>query len=197
MTLALHPDAQDLLFRTARTATRFTDQPVGEDEVRAVYDLVKLGPTAMNANPLRVLLVRSPQARERLAVHMAEGNRRKVLDAPLVAVLAADVDFHDDLPRLFPHAPGARDRFAEDELAREDVAVRNAMLQAGYFIVGVRAAGLAAGPMTGMDAAGVEKELFPDGRHRVVLVVALGHPAPGAGHPRGPRPDYDEVVSTV
>jgi len=152
--LELSEEAQDLLFRQARTANSFTDEPVTDEQVQAVYDVVKYGPTAMNSQPLRVLLIRSEQARQRLVAHMAEGNKAKTLAAPLVAVLAADLRFHENLPKVFPHAPKAKDGFADEEV-RARTARLNAALQIGYFILGVRAAGLAAGPMTGVDADGI------------------------------------------
>jgi nitroreductase len=125
--LALSPDAQDLLFRDARTANTFTDEPVTDEEIAAIYDLVKYGPTAMNTQPLRIVLVRQGEARDRLLKVMADGNRDKTADAPLVAVLAADTDFHEHLPRTFPHFPGAKDVFA-DPAAREQAAKFNATL---------------------------------------------------------------------
>ena len=195
-TLALSADAQDLLFRDARTANSFTDEPVTQAQVQAIHDLVKYGPTAINAQPLRVLLVRSDEARARLLPHLSEGNRAKTGAAPLVAVLAYDVDFHEQLPTVFPHAPGLKDNFA-DEDTRHGLGRSNAFLQAGYFIVGVRAAGLAAGPMGGFDAAGVDAEFFPDGRTKSVLVVNIGHAAPDAWLDRLPRLSYDAVVTTV
>jgi 3-hydroxypropanoate dehydrogenase len=106
--LTLSPDAQDLLFREARTANRFTDEPVSDEQVAAIYDLMKFGPTAMNTQPLRIVLVRDGEPRERLLKHMADGNRDKTANAPLVAILAADGDFHEHLPRTFPHAPHYR-----------------------------------------------------------------------------------------
>lgn len=195
--LELDPAAQDLLFREARTANTFTDEPVTDAQVRAVYELVKWGPTSMNNQPLRIVLVRSPGARARLVEHMGGNNRPKTSTAPLVAVLAADTDFHDELPKTFPHAPGAREMFTADAGGREDVARLNAALQVAYFIIGVRAAGLAAGPMTGMDAAAIDREFFPDGAHRTLAVVNIGHPAEDAWMARLPRLDYDEVVTTV
>ena len=195
--LVLDQEAQDVLFREARTANSFSPEPVSDEQVRAIYDLVKYAPTSMNQQPLRVVLVRSDEGRDRLLRHMSEGNRAKTASAPLVAVLAADVDFHDELPRVFPHAPGARDVFAANEPAREANARLNGTLQVGYFILGVRAAGLAAGPMTGFDAAGVEREFFPDGRHRVLVVVNIGKPGENAWYDRLPRLDYDEVVTSV
>lgn len=195
--LELEKDAQDLLFRAARTANAFTDEPVGDDVVEAIYDLVKWAPTSMNAQPLRVLLIRSDEARQRLLGHLAEGNRAKTASAPLVAVLTADRNFHDQLPAVFPHFPGARDLFTADDESRHAAARFNAALQVGYFILGVRAAGLAAGPMTGLDAAGVERELFPTGDREVLAVVNIGRPAENAFYPRNPRLDYSEVVTTV
>ncbi|HVV22217.1 MAG TPA: malonic semialdehyde reductase [Pseudonocardiaceae bacterium] len=195
--LVLDAGAQDVLFREARTANSFTTEPVTDDQVRAIYDLVKYAPTSMNQQPLRVVLVRSDEARERLLRHVAQGNQAKTAKAPLVAILAADVDFHEELPRTFPHAPGAKDVFAADEAAREASAKLNATLQVGYFILGVRAAGLAAGPMTGFDAAGVDAEFFPDGRHRSLVLVNIGKPGENAWYDRLPRLDYDEVVTTV
>ncbi len=195
--LELEKDAQDLLFRSARTANAFTDEPVSDEQVRAIHDLVKWGPTAMNAQPLRVVLVRSPDARGRLVEHMSDGNKAKTSIAPLTLVLAADVDFHDELPRVSPHAVGARDRLDADETGRERMATFNALLQSAYLLVGIRAAGLAAGPMTGFDPAGVDAEFFPDGRHRSLVVVNVGHPAPEAFRDRQPRLEYEDVVTAV
>ncbi|MGP9018836.1 malonic semialdehyde reductase [Streptomyces sp. BR1] len=196
MSLALDPTAQDLLFREARTANTFTDEPVTEEQVQAIYDLVKYGPTAFNQTPLRIVLVRSAEARERLVAQMAEGNQAKTAAAPLVAILAADNEFHEELPKLFPHFPQAKDVFFSERPVRENAAGLNAAMQAAYFIVGVRAAGLAAGPMTGFDAAGVQKE-FLDGDHTPLMVVNIGKPGEGASFPRSPRLGFDEVVTTV
>ncbi|MDF3298104.1 malonic semialdehyde reductase [Streptomyces tropicalis] len=196
MSLVLDPAAQDLLFREAHTANAFTDEPVTDEQVQAIYDLVKFGPTAFNQSPLRITLVRSPEARERLVQHLAEGNRAKTAAAPLVAVLSADNEFHEELPRLFPHFPQAKDVFFAQRPAREDAAALNTALQAAYFLVGIRAAGLAAGPMTGFDAEGVRKE-FLDDDHTPVMIVNIGAPAGDAFHPRSPRLDYTEVVTTV
>ncbi|MEU0835593.1 malonic semialdehyde reductase [Streptomyces sp. NPDC056231] len=196
MSLVLDPAAQDLLFREARTANTFTDEPVSDEQVQAIYDLVKYGPTAFNQSPLRVVLVRSDDARARLVKHMAEGNQPKTSTAPLVAILAADNEFHEELPALMPHFPQAKDAFFSERPVRESSAALNAALQAAYFIVGVRAAGLAAGPMTGFDAAGIEKE-FLDGDHSLLMVVNIGKPGEDAWFPRLPRLAYDEVITTV
>ncbi|MEU5957605.1 malonic semialdehyde reductase [Streptomyces sp. NPDC047525] len=196
MSLVLDPAAQDLLFREARTANSFTDEPVTDEQVQAIYDLVKFGPTAFNLSSLRITLVRSPEARERLVQHMAEGNQPKTASAPLVAILSADNEFHEELPALFPHFPQAKDVFFSERPAREGAAHLNAALQSAYFIIGVRAAGLAAGPMTGFDAAGVQKE-FLDGDHTPLMVVNIGKPAENAWFPRSPRLELDQVIETV
>ena len=192
-TLALSPDAQDLLFREARTANTFTDEPVTDEQVAAIYDLVKFGPTAMNTQPLRIVLVRQGEARDRLLKVMADGNRDKTADAPLVAILAADTDFHEHLPRTFPHFPGAKDAFADDA-GREQAAKFNASLQIGYFLIGVRAAGLAAGPMGGFDRDALDAEFFEGTGLKSLLVVNLGHPGENAWFDRLPRLAHDEAV---
>ncbi|MFF8910845.1 malonic semialdehyde reductase [Streptomyces olivaceoviridis] len=196
MSLVLDPAAQDLLFREARTANTFTDEPVTEEQVQAIYDLVKYGPTAFNQTPLRITLVRSAEARERLVQHMAEGNRAKTAAAPLVAILSADNEFHEELPALFPAFPQAKDVFFAERPAREGSATLNAALQAAYFIVGIRAAGLAAGPMTGFDHEGLRKE-FLDDDHTPLMVVNIGRPGPDAWYPRSPRLAYEDVITTV
>ncbi|AZP20154.1 malonic semialdehyde reductase [Streptomyces aquilus] len=196
MSLVLDPAAQDLLFREAHTANAFADEPVTDEQVQAIYDLVKFGPTAFNQTPLRITLVRSAEARERLVQHMAEGNQAKTATAPLVAILSADNEFHEELPTLFPAFPQAKDLFFSERPARESAARMNAALQAAYFIVGVRAAGLAAGPMTGFDHEGVRKE-FLDDDHTPLMVVNIGKPGENAAYPRSPRLAYDDVVTTV
>ncbi|MBO3751351.1 malonic semialdehyde reductase [Streptosporangiaceae bacterium NEAU-GS5] len=194
--LALDAAAQDLLFREARTAYAFTDEPVTDEQARAIYDLVKWAPTSMNMQPLRIVYVRSPEARARLVSHMADGNKGRTASAPLTALLAVDTDFHEHLPRTFPHFPGAKEVYSEPE-GRIAQARFNGALQIGYFIIGVRAAGLAAGPMTGFDAAGIEADFFPDGRHHALAVVNIGRPGPEAWRARNPRLETDEVVTTV
>ncbi|MFF3563487.1 malonic semialdehyde reductase [Streptomyces sp. NPDC002574] len=197
MTLQLDTAAQNLLFRDARTANSFTTEPVTDEQVQAVYDLVKYAPTAYNQQPLRIVLVRSEESRERLVGLMNEGNRAKTSTAPLVAVLAADNEFHEELPVQFPAFPQAKEMLFAERPVRERSAAFNAALQVGYFILGVRAAGLAAGPMTGFDAEGINKEFFPEGDHSVLAVVNIGKPGDNAWRARSPRLPYDEVVTTV
>ncbi|MEU8020294.1 malonic semialdehyde reductase [Micromonospora parva] len=194
--LALDRAAQDLLFRAARTTNTFTDEPVTDAQVAAIHDLIRYGPTAYNGQPLRVVLLRSPDSRARLLPHLSSGNRAATAAAPLTAILAADVEFHRRLPELYPHRPQAREWLA-DRAARVEQARFNATLQIGYLIVGVRAAGLAAGPMAGFDVAGVQREFFPDGRQEVLLLLNLGHPGPATPRERLPRLDTGEVIRTL
>ncbi len=157
---------------------------------------MRFPPTAMNTQPLRVVLVTTPAAKARLQPLLAEGNRTKTASAPVTAILAADTDFHDHLDRLVPHLPGARDRFLDDA-AREKTARFNATLQAGYFILAVRAAGLDAGPMGGFDAAGVDAEFLAGTGMRSFLAVNIGHATADGVRPRAPRLERHEVVTVI
>ncbi len=194
--IVIDPSAQEVLFRAARTANTFSDEPVSEEQVQALYELVKWAPTSMNAQPMRIVIVRSPEARERLLTHLSPGNRAKTEKAPLVAILAADVEFHETLPQVFPHAPKAKDMFSDQE-RRERYAREQVWLQSGYFILGVRALGLAAGPMGGFDAAGLDADLLAGTSLRSVLVVNIGKPGDNPWFDRLPRLDYEDVVTTL
>jgi 3-hydroxypropanoate dehydrogenase len=196
--LAVPDDVADLLFREARTAAAFTPDEVSDEQSAAVYDLVKWGPTALNTIPLRLLVVRTPEARQRLAAHMAEGNRDRVLEAPVSLVLAADTGFHTHIPTLAPHMAALADALEGQPEQRETMARTNALIQAGYLIVGLRAAGLAAGPMGGMDAEGIDAEFFADNGWKSLLVVNVGH-VEGAGthRPRAERLGYAQASLTV
>lgn len=195
--LTLADEAQNLLFRQARTANTFSDEPVTDEQVKAIYELIKWAPTSMNQQPLRIVLLRSGEGRNRLLPHLSEGNRAKTQSAPLAAILAADLDFHEKLPKVFPIKPDAKDMFADKPEVRGNQARLNATLQVAYFILGVRAAGLAAGPMTGFDVKGVNEEFFADGQHHALVVVNIGKPGENAWFDRLPRLDYDEVVTTL
>lgn len=195
-TTAIDRAAADALFLAARSTHPFTDQPVTDDDLRAIWDLARMPPTASNTNPLRVVFAQSPEARERLVAHMAEGNRDKTAAAPAVALLAADLDFHERMPVLFPARPELRESFRANP-RREELARFNATLQAGYFLLAVRAAGFAAGPMTGFDHAAMDAEFFPDGRRRSLMVVNIGRPAGAAPFPRLPRPDFADAATVL
>jgi 3-hydroxypropanoate dehydrogenase len=193
----LADETLDLLFREARTANTFSDEPVSAEQVREIFELVKFGPTMMNIQPMRLLLVEPGEGRDRLLPLMADGNRAKTATAPLVAVVAADVDFHTSLAAHFPHKPEAGDMFAADAERRADIARYNTALQTGYFIVGIRAAGLAAGPMGGFDASGIDNEFFAGTSWRTQLVINIGHPGENPWFDRLPRISVDDAVRTV
>lgn len=193
----LDDTALDALFREARSVNTFSDEPVSAEQVREVFELVKMGPTMMNIQPMRLLLVEQGEGRDRLVPHMAEGNRAKAETAPLVAVVAADADFHTSMDVHFPHKPGIGDMFAGDDANRYEVARYNTALQTGYFIVGVRAAGLHAGPVGGFDAAGIDDEFFGGTSWRTQLVINIGHPGENAWFDRLPRISADDAVRTV
>lgn len=194
--VVLDQDAQNLLFREARSANTFTNDPVSDEQIAALYDLVKWAPTSFNQQPLRVVLIRSENARNRLVPLVWDANQGKTAAAPLVAVLAADIDFHEHLPELYPPFPQAKDVFFAEEEVRTEDALLNATLQIGYFILGIRAIGLAAGPMTGFYADKVSKEFFPDGRHRALVVINIGKPGPDAWSDRLPRLEYNQVFTS-
>lgn len=183
------------LFTEARTANTFTDEPVSDETLRAVWDLAQWPPTAANTQPLRVTFVRSDEGKQRLLPLLAEGNRAKSEAAPVVAVLAVDLDFHEHSDTTFPIKPGFReDLESQGREGREPMARFNATLQIGYLLLAARAHGLATGPMAGFDADAVSDEFFPGGRHRALLVVNLGHPGPDAWFPRLPRLEAGQVL---
>ena len=188
----------DLLFRQARTAGTFAADDVPDEQLEAAYDLAKWGPTAINTTPLRLLVVRSPAARRRLAAHMAEGNRQRVLDAPVSLVLAADTRFHEHIPLLAPQRGDMVAMFEAAPGRREAMARQNAWLQAGYLVVALRAVGLAAGPMGGMDTAGLDADLLAGTGWTSFLVVNVGQ-ADGAEYPfpRAARLPWDRVARTI
>jgi 3-hydroxypropanoate dehydrogenase len=195
--LALDRSCADLLFFDAHTAGRFAPEPVSDEQIEEIWNMVRWAPTSGNSSPGRLLLVRSPQARERLGRHMSEGNRAKTLAAPLTVVAAADLRFHELWPRTAPHRAQAAARLEDDLPARERLAILSATLQVGYFIIGVRAAGLAAGPMGGFDREGVDGEFFADGAWRSLVVINLGRPAADSYGERLPRLGFADVSRVV
>jgi 3-hydroxypropanoate dehydrogenase len=195
--LALDVATQELLFTEARTANTFSAEPVSDEQLRAITDLAKWPPTMANTNPLRILFVRTPEGKERLGPLMSDGNRAKTVSAPAVAVLAVDSDFHDKIPELLPFRPELRENFVTDAENRERLAIFNGALQTGYFILAVRAAGLAAGPMLGFNAAGIDAEFFPGRSWKTILVVNIGKPGTDPWFDRLPRLAHEDYVEYV
>ena len=194
--LPLSDTALDQLFTEARTRNAWSDRPVSEDLLRKLYDLTKFGPTAVNATPARFVFITSPEAKARLSPLMSEANRAKTLQAPVNVIIAQDLAFADTLPVLFPHAPGAKDWFADPVAARE-TAFRNASLQGGYFLLAARALGLDVGPMSGFDAAGVKAEFFAGTTVEPNFIVNLGYGTDENLFPRSPRLSFEEAASIL
>jgi 3-hydroxypropanoate dehydrogenase len=191
----LDDEARAVLFTSARTANTWADTPVTDQELASVWELARWAPTSANIQPLRVLYVRPGEGRSRLVAHMSDGNKDKTQTAPAVAVLATDTQFHEHIPAVFPHWPELKDIYEANDAMREDGGKLNATLQAGYFILAIRAHGLAAGPMTGFDSAGVDADFFRDGRYKSFMVVNIGHPGEQAWLHRLPRLDHEDVIS--
>lgn len=199
------PPARDLpltdaalgqLFTEARTRNAWSDRPVPEALLRRLYDLTKFGPTAVNATPARFVFLTSSEARARLAPHMSEANRAKTLQAPVNVIIGQDLAFAETLPMLFPHAPGAKDWFADPAAARE-TAFRNASLQGGYFLLAARALGLDVGPMSGFDPAGVKAEFFAGTTVEPNFIVNLGYGTDENLFPRSPRLGFEEAAEVL
>lgn len=187
--------ALDAIFRHARSANHYLPGAVTEDDVRAIYDLVKMGPTSANTQPARFVWLLDDAGKERLAAHATGSNPAKIRSAPAAVVIAMDTEFHEQLPWLFPHEPSARTWFA-DPRAREVTALRNGSLQAAYFIVAARALGFDVGPMSGFDQAAVDAEFFGDAPSvRTNIVATLGHADPATIFDRSPRPDFGRFNS--
>jgi 3-hydroxypropanoate dehydrogenase len=183
-----------LLFTEARTANSFASTPVSDEELASIWELAKWAPTAANIQPLRVLYVRPGAGRERLVEHMNDGNKAKTESAPAVAVLAVDTRFHEHIPTVLPYKPELKDVLESNTEMAETMSRFNATLQAAYFLLAARAHGLAAGPMAGFDAEGVDAEFFADGRWKSILVVNIGHPGVDPWFDRLPRLEHEEVI---
>lgn len=187
----LDDTALDGLFRTARTHYRWTDATVTDDELRTVYDLLKMGPTSANCSPARFLFLRGTYAKERLRPSLSAGNL-SCLAAPVVCIVAHDPAFYTHLPRLFPDTE-AKSWFAGNTRLSDETAFRNGTLQGAYLLMAARAAGLDVGPMSGFDNDKVDAEFMPAHGWKSNFLVALGHAEPAEAHPRAPRLTFEEA----
>jgi 3-hydroxypropanoate dehydrogenase len=186
--------AHALAFTEARTFNKFKPDPVSDDTLHQLYELMKWGPTSMNAQPGRYLFLRSEAAKQRLKPALSPGNVDKTMAAPVVVVVAMDPKFHEQLPTQFPAMPGAQAMFAGNAALSEATAFRNSSLQGAYLMVAARLLGLDCGPMSGFDAAKVNAEFFPDGRWAANFLVNIGHGDASGNHPRGPRLPFDTAA---
>jgi 3-hydroxypropanoate dehydrogenase len=194
--MKLDDAALDQLFRAARTHNGWLDQPVPDALLAELHELMKWGPTSANCWPLRVVYVKSPEARARLLPLMMEGNRAKTQAAPVTAILGMDLAFHEELPRLFPHTD-AKSWFVGNQALIEATAFRNGSLQGAYFMLAARALGLDCGPMSGFDAAAVDAAFFAGTTVKTNFICNLGHGDPAQLFPRSPRPAFGEVCRIV
>jgi 3-hydroxypropanoate dehydrogenase len=182
--------ALDQIFLEARTYNGWLDKPVSDEQLHAIWNLARMGPTSANMLPARIVWAKSTEAKQRLADLSGGTNPAKILAAPVTAIIGYDIDFHEQLPWLFPHTD-ARSWFEGDEKGRELAAIRNSSLQGGYFIIAARAVGLDTGPMSGFDNAGVDAAFFADQpRVRSNFICSVGYGDPATIFERSPRPDF-------
>lgn len=192
------PDASlDQIFRTARTQNAWTDAPVSETLIRAIYDLMRMGPTSANCSPARFVFLTSEEGKARVAPHLSASNREKSMKAPVIAIIGHDLKFYDKIPQLFPHNPGARDWFAHDAKVAETTAFRNGTLQGAYFMIAARSLGLDCGPMSGFDVAGVDQEFFAGTDIKTNFICTIGVGDPSAIFERSPRLSFEEACQIL
>ncbi|WP_329742371.1 malonic semialdehyde reductase [Dyella sp. A6] len=185
--------ALDQLFREARTFNAWLPKDVGDEQLQALYDLAKFGPTSANSSPMRVVFVKSKAAKEKLSPFLSEGNRAKTMAAPVTAIVAQDHAFHEKLPQLFPHAD-AKSWFEGNQSLIDITAFRNASLQGAYLMLAARAVGLDCGPMSGFDNAGVDTAFFAGTQVRSNFLINIGYgDASRDLFPRSPRLSFDEA----
>ena len=182
----------DQLFREARSHGAWTDAPVSETEIRAIYELTKFGPTSANCSPARFVWVTTDEGKARLKPHLSAANAEKVIKAPVTVIIGQDLAFAEQLPRLFPQAPGAKDWFAAPAVA-EVTAFRNGTLQGGYLIMAARALGFDTGPMSGFDNAGVDAEFFAGTTVKSNFICSIGRGDASKLPPRAPRLSFEEA----
>lgn len=186
----------DVLFRDARSHNKWQDKDVADVLIRAVYDLMKFGPTAANSCPARFVFVKSPEAKARLKPHLDAGNVDKVMTAPVTVIIGYDLKFYDQLLKLFPHTD-ARSWFAGNEPLIQEAAFRNSSLQGAYLMLAARSLGLDCGPMSGFNAAGVNAEFFPDGDVKANFICAIGYGDASGVFGRSPRLGFEEACEIL
>ncbi len=180
------------LFTDARTQNGYTPEVVSDATLRQLYELVKWAPTAANSSPARLIFVRSSAAKDKLLACVSAGNVNKVREAPVTVIVGMDLDFHEQLPKLFPHVD-ARAWFVNDAAKRAESALRNSSLQGGYLILAARALGLDCGPMSGFDPARIDAAFWAGRSVKTNFICALGRGDPAKVFQRNPRLSFDEA----
>lgn len=183
-------EALKQIFLDARTQNGWLDQPVPDEQLREIYDIAKMGPTSMNTQPMRVLFLRTKQAKQRLAPALSPANLDKTMAAPVTAIVARDTRFYEYMPEIW-HKPEARETFENNQALAQATAIRNATLQGAYLIIAARAIGLECGPMSGFDPAKVNAEFFPDGRCQVDFLCNIGFGDSSKLFGRQPRHSFE------
>ena len=192
----LNDAALDQLFRKARTYNGYLDTPVSNEQLEAVWELMKYGPTSANCLPARIIWCVSPKSKEKLAALSMPANATKILSAPATAIIGMDMEFYEQLPELFPHAD-ARSWFVGNDAMIEATAFRNSSLQGGYFTLAARALGLDVGAMSGFDNAAVDAAFFADTKIKSNFISTIGYGDPASIFERSPRPGFDRFNKIV
>jgi len=196
MHTALPQDALDQLFVDARTHTGWLDRPIEPELLRRLHDLLRMGPTSANTCPARFVFVGSPDAKERLRQALAAGNVDQTMAAPVTVIVAADMEFYEQLPRLYPHTDARSWFVGNDELIAE-TAMRNSSLQGAYLIMAARALGLDCGPMSGFDKDSVDQKFFAGTSVRSNFLINLGYGDASSLHPRSPRLSFGDACQVL
>ena len=187
------PDAVlDQLFREARTHQSWNPEPVSDEDLRRIYELAKMGPTSANGQPLRVVFVKSREAKERLKPALAPGNLDKTMAAPVTAIVAYDLDYFELFPETFP-LRDMRAVFAGKSDMIAEHAFRNGTLQGAYLIMAARALGFDCGAMSGFDRAAVDEAFFAGTQIKSNFLCNIGLGDGKILFPRLPRLDFDRV----
>ena len=193
---SLDDHALDQIFREARTHIAWLDRPVSDELLRQAVELAKIGPTSANCLPMRIVFVRSKEAKERLRPALAPGNVDKTMAAPATTIIGYDLEFCELLPRLFPRSD-MRQAFVGKPDMIKDTAFRNSSLQGAYFILALRSLGLDTGPMSGFDNAKVDAEFFSGTAVKSNFLINIGHGDPAKLFPRSPRLTFEEIARIV
>lgn len=191
------PEALDLLFKEARTHSHWQEVPVDDALLKRAYDLAKMAPTSANCQPMRIVFVKSKEAKEKLKSALDDGNVEKTMKAPVTAIIAYDMEFYEKLSEFFPHEPSARSWFAGKPEVIQTTAFRNGSLQGAYFILAARAVGLDCGPMSGFNNAKLDEAFFKGTSWKSNFLINLGYGEKGKLHPRSPRPEFEETCKII
>lgn len=189
----------DVLFRNARTHNGWLPKPVSDDQLRAVYDLMKWGPTSLNSSPARIVFVRTREGKEKLRLALSAGNTEKTMSAPVTAIMAYDTHFYEHLPTLFPHNLQVASLFSgpANRTVAETTAFRNGSLQGAYLIIAARSLGLDVGAMSGFDNTKVDEAFFPDGRFKSNFLCNIGYGDLTKLYNRSPRFSFEEACTVA